>query len=216
MTSHDSLDPARWTLAQALTWIIYRTPEAVAQTLCTKDVFDVANDLARREGIEQPAMSADLQRRDELLDRLKRGTLPAWGIARGQTEHQLIPSASWDTIDCFYTFDPKSYISPRDIGRNGEGSARYKEVYVIPGDVENLWPPPFGIYAQASHKHKRQAVDAAFRKFGFEALSNMQQKEREEKILEYVKSEYGGLTVSDRFIRDRFSKAKERNFPKFS
>jgi hypothetical protein len=216
MTSHSSLDLARWTLAQALAWLICRTPQAVAQTPCSKDVFDVANDLARREGIEQPAMSADLQRRDELLDSLKGGTLRAWGIARGQTEHAPIPPTSWDTIDCFYAFDPKAHISPRDIGRSGEDSARYKEVYVIPGDVENLWPHPFGIYAQASHKRKRQAVDAAFRKFGLEALSNMQQKEREEKILEYVKSEYGGLVISDRFIRDRFSEAKERNFPKCS
>jgi hypothetical protein len=44
----------------------------------------------------------------------------------------------------------------------------------------------------------------------------MQQKEREEKILKYVKSEYGGLVISDRFIRDRFFEAKERIFPKCS
>ena len=92
MTNHDSLELARWTLAQTLVWIIYRTPQAVAQTPCTKDVFDVTNDLARRAGIEPTAMSADLQRRDELMDHLKRGTLRAWGIARGQTEHSPIPA----------------------------------------------------------------------------------------------------------------------------
>ena len=80
MTNHDSLELARWTLAQTLVWIIYRTPQAVAQTPCTKDVFDVTNDLARRDGIEPTAMSADLQRRDELMDYLKRGTLRAWGL----------------------------------------------------------------------------------------------------------------------------------------
>jgi hypothetical protein len=77
VTTRDPLKLARWTLAQALVWIIYRTPQAVGETPCTKDIFDVANDLARREGIEQAAMLADLQRRDELLDQLKRGTLRA-------------------------------------------------------------------------------------------------------------------------------------------
>ena len=59
-------------------------------------------------------------------------------------------------------------------------------------------------------------MDAAIRKFGLDVLSNMQQKGREEKIVEYVKSLYDGLKVSDRFVRDRVSKAKERNVPKCS
>jgi hypothetical protein len=152
-------------------------------------------------------MSADLQCRDELLDRLKRGTLPAWGITRGQTEHHPIPPVSWDTIDSFYTVDPKARIGPRDVGGSGEASARYKDVFVFPADIESIWPSPLGPYRQASPKRKRQAVDAAIRKLGLEALSNMQQKGREEKIIQHVK-EYDGLTVSDRVVRKRVSAAR--------
>lgn len=136
----DSIGLPRWALAQALAWIIYRTLDAVTQTPCPEDVFDVANGAARREGIEQTAMLADLQSRDELLDHLKRGTLRAWGIARGQTEHHPLPSTSWDTIDSFYSFDPRGGIAPCDVGSSGEDSARYRDVYVIHTDVESCWP----------------------------------------------------------------------------
>jgi hypothetical protein len=132
---------AGWTLAQALVWIIYRTPEAVSRTAREKDVFDAANEAARREGVEEATISADLRKRFDLLEHLKRRTLTDYGVGRGQNQHNAIPTTSWHTIDSFYVYHAKSHIGCRDVGSSDESSPRYRDVFVLPNDVVRLWPP---------------------------------------------------------------------------
>jgi hypothetical protein len=196
-------------MAQALAWIIYRKPEAVSQTPRSKDVWDVANEAARREGIDADLVSADLRKRFELLDHLKRGTLTAWGIAREHSEHTPIPATSWDTIDSFYTYNPQSNIGPCDVGNSDESSARYRDVFVKPLDIRNRWPRLDASLKLASNERKRLAVDAAIETLGVDVLVAMPQKVREHKIIATVKATEGGLSVTDRYVRERLSNAKK-------
>jgi hypothetical protein len=187
VTSRDAPELARWTLPQALVWIIFRTPQAVAITPNTKDIFDVTNDMVRSEGIDEGAISTAVQRREELLDYLKRGKLQAWGIPRGQTEHSPVPSTSWDTIDSFFIYNG---LAPSDVGSSEEESARYREVYLIPDDVEACWASKDKPYRPPRKKIKREAIDAAIKHFGLDALLELPQKGREQKIIDLVKSQY--------------------------
>jgi hypothetical protein len=146
----------RWTLAQALAWIIHRTPEAVLETPMNMDVLDVADEAARlsvdkdREEEERARPADDFRpadkfrpdrfKRDELRGRLMDGTLTAYGIKRGQAEHSPIPNTSWETIDSFYVVG----FGPSDVGSSREKTRRYRDVFVRPSDVLPDWPAAEG------------------------------------------------------------------------
>jgi hypothetical protein len=154
----EPLELPRWTLAQTLAWIIHRTPEAVLETLMNMSVFDVADkaailtfdkdrddqEMARPADDFRPAdkFGPDRFRRDELRDRLKDGTLTAYGIRDGQFKHSEIPKIDWDTIDSFYIYYENSRIGPRDVGSSNECSPRYRDVFVFPSDALRLWADP--------------------------------------------------------------------------
>jgi hypothetical protein len=138
MGTNDPLKLPRWTLPQALAWMIHKTPEAVSLA-DGKEVFDVANEAIRRDGVDDTTKSAALRQRDELYDRLCDETLTAYGIARGQSEHSQIPALAWHTIDCFYNYDGRCEADPDDAYCSGESPPRYREVFVRPKDVLRLW-----------------------------------------------------------------------------
>jgi hypothetical protein len=68
---------------------------------------------------------------------------------------------------------------------------------------QRIHPPKGG-----SDKQKRLAVNSAIRQIGVAALIAMSQKDRELKIIKAVAKEHGGLSVSERFVRDRLSEAR--------
>jgi hypothetical protein len=69
---------------------------------------------------------------------------------------------------------------------------------------------------------KRRAVDAAIDRLGIDELARMHQKERETAVINFVKAAGNdatmteGATVSDRYVRTRFRKAKERRHSQLS
>lgn len=133
--------PARWTLSQALTWIIYRSADSVqlkAERFPSRRYpYDVINEAVRYEGSIALALDG-IKAREELSDCLKKGELVAYGIPRGEGEHRPIAKTAWDTIDTLFTYDPA--IQPEDVGQYGQGVARYRNVYVLPDDVIAIWP----------------------------------------------------------------------------
>jgi hypothetical protein len=138
METNDPLKLPRWTLAQALASMIDRSPEAVARA-DGKEVFDVANEAVRRDGVDDATKSVALRWRDELFGALCDGTLTAYGIGRGQSEHSPIPALAWEMIDCFYNYDGRCDSGPDDVYRSGESLPRYQEVFVRPKDVIGRW-----------------------------------------------------------------------------
>ena len=138
MGTNDPLKLPRWTLPQTLAWMIFKTPEVVSWA-DGKEVFDVANETIRR-GLDDATKSAALPRRDELYDRLCDETLTAYGIGRGQSEHNPIPALAWPAIDCFYNYDGRCEAGPDDVYRAGESLPRYRDVFVRSNDVLRLWP----------------------------------------------------------------------------
>jgi hypothetical protein len=141
MRTIDPLKLPRWALAQALAWMIDKTQERVSWA-DGKEVFDVANEAIRRDGADDATRSGALRRREELLERLSDGTLTAYGIGQGQSEHNPIPELAWHTIDCFYNYDGQCDAGPDDVYRSGESLPRYRKVFVRTEAVLRLWPLP--------------------------------------------------------------------------
>jgi hypothetical protein len=134
MRTNDPPKLPRWTLPQSLAWMIDEAPEAVDRA-DRKEVFDVANEAIRREGLDDAAQSAALRRRHELFEHLCDGTLTAYGIEQGQSEHRPIPALAWLSIDCFFNYDGRCNAGPEDVYRSGEGLPRYRDVFVRSKDV---------------------------------------------------------------------------------
>jgi hypothetical protein len=67
-----------------------------------------------------------------------------------------------------------------------------------------LAPPRFG-----SHRHKREATDAAINKIGIGVLARMSQKELEAAILKQVADDNNELRVCARYARERLSEAQK-------
>jgi hypothetical protein len=216
MGTNDPLKLPRWTLAQALAWMIDKTPEAVVRA-DGKEVFDVANEAIRRDGVDDATKSAALRQRDELFDDLCDGTLTAYGIGRGQSEHNPIPALAWPMIDCFYNYDGRCDSGPDDVYRSGESLPRYQEVFVRPKDVFGLWPPgepalsPAGapLEAKAIREHspslaERLAVELkAMYPNGHPPMSD-----------EDIRRELAKRPSVGRFGDTTFKRAKRRAFPK--
>ncbi len=76
---------------------------------------------------------------------------------------------------------------------------------LLTGATLRLAPPRVG-----SHRHKREATDAAINTIGAAVLTRMSQKELEAAILKQVADHNNGLEVSGRYARQRLSKAQKR------
>ena len=73
------------------------------------------------------------------MERLQRGALIAYGVPRGELEHEPIARTAWDTIESITC--ACCHIDPEDIGSEREQTARYSKVFVLPEDVRAVWPP---------------------------------------------------------------------------
>jgi hypothetical protein len=71
-------------------------------------------------------------------------------------------------------------------------------------ELEARFPRP----PRTKNEKKRAAVDAAIRHFGVEVLSPLRQKIREQKVIARVRETEKDLTVTDRYVRDRWREAK--------
>ena len=58
------------------------------------------------------------------------------------------------------------------------------------------------------NERKRLAVDAAITDLGVKTLETMKQKLRDNAVMKLVKDK-AGLTVTDRYVRERFAAAQE-------
>jgi hypothetical protein len=154
----DCCELARWTMPQLMAWVIDRTSEAVLalseefriQTrLWQKDekwrlrpphrltLYDLTAEAVAKEEVDGRPRRA-LRSRAELLRQFIQGALTAYGKRRGDDEHLAIPKTAWNTIDLFEL--PCYHFDPEDIGREGEATPRYTDVYVIPNEVISAWP----------------------------------------------------------------------------
>jgi hypothetical protein len=157
-----------WTMPQLMRWVIYRSSEEVLplveeyrmQTRIWQgeirlnergekiviwrlrpppslSLYDVAQEADSREKIEGRASCA-LRLRSELKGQFLQGVLTAYGKLRRNGEHCAIPKTAWATIDLFDL--PCNHFDSEDIGREGEETPRYFDVYMIPQDVLLVWP----------------------------------------------------------------------------
>jgi hypothetical protein len=138
MGKNDPVKLPRWSLPQALAWMIYKTPKAVPWAE-GKDVFDVTNEALRRDEACDATGPSPTHRRNELYERLCDGTLTAYGIKQDQSEHSPIPPWAWETIDCFFNYGEQCDATPDDVYRSSESLPRYRDVFVRPQDVLVRW-----------------------------------------------------------------------------
>jgi len=128
---------SRWTVPQALAWIIYRDVGPVNRLSDRpSSPWDVLNAAVRGAGGDDEREQACFSARDELISKLKSGTIEAYGIALGQRIHAPIPRLAWETINTLNEYDER--VGPLDVGY--DGSPLYRNVLVNSEAVQNLWP----------------------------------------------------------------------------
>jgi hypothetical protein len=208
---YDSFDDASWSLPITAAWIIWRSRAGAAAVIATilkrerhLQIFDVFQEAARSSSVSgEPPEGGILsfqQAQAQLWDCLKDGRLAALGIRVSEAVWSQIAPEEWSELDYQFCGDAR----PSAIGCCGV--ERYYSVTVPRCAVLNLWP-----VASVAHRaprvgikeRKRKALDDAIKAIGIDRLDKMRGKARESTLMTYVKEQFG-LTISDRFVRDRF------------
>jgi hypothetical protein len=127
----------RWTLPQALAWIIYRDVGLVYR-IGEKPFssMDVLNEAIREAEDDNEGARRCFSARDDFVAKLKCGSISAYGIALGQRIHAPIPRLAWETINTLNEYDER--VGPLDVGY--DGSPLYRNVLVDAEVVKDLWP----------------------------------------------------------------------------
>jgi hypothetical protein len=124
-------------------------------------------------------------------------------IAEGFGQAVEIDPVQWSTL----RFNPEK--QSLDHASNRRNPSEFLHVRISRGDVERMAraaEPMAG-----SNDQKRHAVDSAIKRIGLPVLMGMKQKEREAKIVDFVKED-NGITVTGRYVRDRVKAANEEIF----
>ena len=129
--------------------------------------------------------------RDAMHDSLKLGTLVAYGIPTGKSEHVAIPPTTWLTIDVLSQDHPS--IPAHAAGFLGE--IRYYDVRVRAEDVQKLWPrgtrePP------ATQDDAREAILVARAEKGTDLTVVEAEKIRAEKCAGFPRKKFRQLLIS--------------------
>jgi hypothetical protein len=148
----DPMKEPYWTLAMALAWIIWRTPDSVRENwnayrqrnafLKPVDMHDVWREDANVSGSETPG--ATLAQK-ELWTELQNGRIEASGVprfvrgeigVRGESGRMPIPGHEWIDLSPinFHSGEADSIATATDV------EARYDAVRVPRDDVESIWP----------------------------------------------------------------------------
>jgi hypothetical protein len=127
----------RWTVPQALAWIIYRDQGRVNRLYDRpSSPWDVLMAAVRNAGGDEAREQACLSARDELISKLKSGTIEAFGISTGERIHGPIPRLAWETINTLNEYDER--VGPLDVGY--DGCPLYRNVLVDAEVIQELWP----------------------------------------------------------------------------
>jgi hypothetical protein len=137
MDDRRAKSPSRWTVPQALAWIIYRDIGRVYQV--GKKPFscmDVLNEAMHEAKDDNEEARRCFSARDDFVAKLTCGSVGAYGIPLGQRIHAPIPRLAWEAINTLNEYDER--VGPLDVGY--DGSPLYRNVLVDAEVVQDLWP----------------------------------------------------------------------------
>ena len=157
-----------------------------------------------------PALVAEVERARDRRDWSK----DQWAQALDWLEEQDFDLDAADIDqDTLEAAIAKQWVAKPDV-------LRRDEVVRLRGELESgKEPQPVEVEAisdllkehLSKNELKRRAVDAAIETLGVDALLKLRQKPREGKVMDFVvEGTQGRVTVTDRYVRERFKKAKER------
>jgi hypothetical protein len=133
-----------------------------------------------------------------LVRALEQGKLESSGIVAALSGRTQIPRLQWLDLRLF---------GKRDEQDSAVGAGIVWQCIRFPqSTVVKLWEPNVP-RAETSNEKKRRVVNEAIEHFGISLLKAQRQKERESNIMDWAK-EHHKLTVSPRFVRDIWLKAR--------
>jgi hypothetical protein len=157
-TQFDPLKLAYWDLPMALSWIIWRTPEAVrsqwelydfhfrdlnrtAEGSLPQSNLRSLHDLLLSTEDDEVDQSAVLVKgpaaRDDLWNKLGSAQLTATGIGVQSGKREPIACTEWQDLD---SFDPGLCWPFDAVGKGHKHELKFKKVSVSSKDVLDLWP----------------------------------------------------------------------------
>jgi hypothetical protein len=177
---------------------------------------DVTDYCAREANSITPDEAKRARAYDELADAVIKGEFDKDGKSRVLFLHPLSRKArmTWEMLSDVIQFDldgDRAHDRLSHCWASREMMKRWFDKRRLP-KPPHLFEPPIEAGPTlenepaefGGNEYKRRAVDATILRFGVNALGRMSQKAREQQIIEFIKSKYGGLTVSDRFVRGRW------------
>lgn len=204
-----------WTFSEAICWIKWRSPEMLEEYRRS-----LATD-GRHPGymrflywcLEHNHENEDIftytrTEMNSLFRELALGALTATariqGIARSR---EVIPAHEFAdlSLDETDTRDVLRFVVRADGANPAAGQVAYVEPRLFTDAVRERWKP------KSKRDRQHDLTSLAFNRIGFAELGAMSQKNRENRVIECVSAlSLGEISVSPRFVRDRWREARKK------
>jgi hypothetical protein len=123
----------------------------------------------------------------------------------GEPRRDITPD-EWSS----FSIELKRNLLATPPGKNFTDDPAIRSVIVSTEDIKREARALLALLKGSGRGVKRAAVCETIDRLGLEALERMSQKEREFEIIGGVKERFGGLTVSDRFVRSLFQASRRK------
>ncbi len=191
-------DEPLWPLERVLAWSRFRTIDLL--TVSYDDIRSLHFQARMYKTSPRPSPLVTESPAVDLHKRLKEAKIEAI-----RPNGEIVSAVIWHKVSSNPRAWPEVWFRRQDVLRLYKELGSGEEPETVKVEASDV--PPTAVYS--TNERKRRAVAAAFENMGVASLAEMSQKEREGKVIEFV-NRNAGLTVSDRFVRDRFRDAKER------
>lgn len=214
--SASTFDIGLWTFSEAICWIKWRSP------VMLQDYRHSFADNDRHPGymhflfwaMEYNGENADIstytfEAKKLLFSKLVSGDLTATGRNTNVLPNRK-PIPPHDFADLDFVEDGSEDVLRFVRRSNGAallaGEVAFLEPRLVADQVRKLWKP------KSKVEQKHELTRLAFQKLKAEELQKMSQKRREADVMEFVSaSSNGEVTVSERFVRNQWSKARNKS-----
>ena len=193
-------DEPLWPLEPVFSWSRFRSIDLL--TVSYEDIRSLHFQARMYKTSPWPSPLATESPAVDLHKRLKAGKIEAI-----RPNGEIVSAVFWHKVSSNPRTWPEVWFRREDVLRLYKELGSGEEPETVKVEASDVPPAPdFSVNGR-----KRRAVAAAFENMGVASLAEMSQKEREGKVIEFVERNHNGLTVTGRYVRERFATERRRS-----